>query len=112
MIKKKEIFLIDVPDRFRYTGVKSDVNSARNRKLGRISEGAPVHMREFCLFCALSIKLRVCFESRGVIFNDFTILRGTTAIRTCDQHKNLDIPLCLLAIFGPDYHVYPGKYTS
>ena len=28
---------------------------------------------------------------------------GTIVMRTCDQHKNLYIPLLLLTIFGPDY---------
>ena len=33
------------------------------------------------------------------------VLRGNIVIRTCDQHKNLYIPLFLLTIFGPDYYV-------
>ena len=31
-------------------------------------------------------------------------LRGTIVIKTCDQHKNLYIPLFLLTVVGPDYY--------
>ena len=32
-------------------------------------------------------------------------LRGTIVIRTFDQYKNLDIPVFLPTVFGPDYYV-------
>ena len=37
--------------------------------------------------------------------NTTSCIRGTVAIRTCDQHENLYITLLLLTMFGPDYYV-------
>ena len=42
---------------------------------------------------------------RNVPFDANDLLRGSIVISTCDQHKNLCIPLFLPTIFGPHYYV-------